>query len=474
MTRSLRIALTHSPSVGRRCRLLGATALSFGLLAGLAFAAPGKLDPGFGSGGVVVTATAPDAGADFQNGLAMQRDGKVVVGGSSDMGAASGGHQWRISRYTRTGDLDGSFGVGGTVTTSMSSAGGFDEHVWNLALGRGGKVVAGGDAVTATGGFDVALARFNSDGTLDMSFGTAGKVMTAVGPGTRRDRAHDVEVLADGKIVVAGFADMGPGAGGRNFMLARYNPDGTLDGSFGTGGIVITPVAPGDNNDIVTTNGLTIDPAGRIVVTGQANMGAGAGGVNSALARYLPDGSLDPSFGTGGIVTTAVASADNFDSHVAGAIDENGKIITAADADTGGFVFDLALLRYNPDGSLDASFGTGGKVTMNVGPGNTDDLLQDLVLQENGKILVGGGVAVTAVEVDGDFLVARYNPDGSPDQSFGTGGIVRTSTAPGTADDEIFEIALQSDGKLVAAGECVQPATGRDVCVARYKVGDAD
>jgi hypothetical protein len=96
MTRSLRIALTHSPSVGRRRRLLGATALSFGLLAGLAFAAPGKLDPGFGSGGVVVTATAPDAGADFQNGLAMQRDGKVVVGGSSDMGAASGGHQWRI------------------------------------------------------------------------------------------------------------------------------------------------------------------------------------------------------------------------------------------------------------------------------------------------------------------------------------------------------------------------------------------
>jgi uncharacterized delta-60 repeat protein len=203
-------------------------------------------------------------------------------------------------------------------------------------------------------------------------------------------------------------------------------------------------------------------------------MGAGAGGVNMALARYLASGSLDSSFGGDGIVTNALASADNFDSLVAAAIAENGKIVTAAAADTGGFVFDLALVRYNPDGSPDASFGAGGQVTMNVGPGNTDDLLQDLVLQESGKILVGGGVAATAVEVDADFLVARFNPDGSLDPSFGEGGIVKTSTAPGNADDEIFEIALQSDAKLIASGECVQASTGRDVCVARYKAGESE
>jgi uncharacterized delta-60 repeat protein len=466
-------------SIGRRVPHSKRTHLILGIVAaGLvvtaAAAAPGKLDPGFGNGGVVVNATAPGAGEDLQNGLAIQRDSRVVVGGSSDMGSGAGGHQWRISRYTRNGDLDGSFGAGGTVTTSMSSAGGFDEHVWNLTLDNDGKIVAAGDAVTATGGFDVALARFNADGTLDTSFGTGGKVTTAVGPETRRDRAHDVAVLDEGKIVVAGFADMGPGAGRRNFMLARYNPDGTLDSSFGPGGIVVTAVAPGDNNDVITTNGLTIDPAGRIVVTGQANMGSGAGGVNFALARYLPNGSLDSSFDGDGIVTTAVASGDNFDSLVSAAVDKDGKIITAGAADTGGFISDLALVRYNADGSLDASFGTGGTVTMNVGPGNTDDLLQDLVLQETGKILVGGGVAATAVEVDGDFLVARFNPDGSLDPSFGTSGIVKTSTAPSNADDEIFEIALQSDAKLVAAGECEQPATGRDVCVARYKAGEDD
>ncbi len=234
--------------------LAGLVVLAGVLFVTAAAAALGKLDPGFGNAGVTVTATAPGAGDDGQNGLAIQRDGRILVGGSSDMGDAAGGHQWRISRYTRSGELDGAFGAGGTVTTSMSSAGGFDEHVWNLALDDNGRIVAAGDAVTATGGFDVALARFNADGTLDTSFGTAGKVTTAVGPGTRRDRAHDVAVLADGKILVAGFADMGPGAGVRNFMLARYNPDGTLDGSFGSGGIVVTSVAPGDNSDVITTN----------------------------------------------------------------------------------------------------------------------------------------------------------------------------------------------------------------------------
>jgi uncharacterized delta-60 repeat protein len=448
--------------------------LAGALLTAAAAAAPGKLDPGFGTGGLVTTATAPGAGADFQNGLAIQRDGRILVGGSSDMGAAAGGHQWRISRYTHKGELDSSFGTGGTVTTSMSSAGGFDEHVWNLTLDRDGKIVAAGDAVTATGGFDVALARFNADGTLDTSFGTAGKVTTAIGPDTRRDRAHDVAVMDDGKIVVAGFADMGPGAGRRNFMLARYNPDGTLDGTFGSGGIVITRVAPGDNNDVVTTNGLTIADAGKFILSGQANMGAGAGGFNFALARYNPDGTLDGSFGSGGIVTTAVAPGDNFDTASSVAIHPAGKIVAGGVAESGGFVFDWALVRYNPDGSLDNSFGEGGKVTTNVGPGNSDDDEEELVIQSTGKILIGGSVAPTAVTVDSDFAIARYNDDGTLDGSFGSGGIVKTNTAAGNGSDEIYEIALLSDAKLIASGECDQAVTGRDVCVARYKAGEGD
>ena len=463
--------MTHRPR--RPAAALGAAAVA-AALAAAAFAAPGKLDPGFGDGGVVVTATAPDGGNDFQNGLVIQRDGMILVGGESDLGAAAGGLQWRITRYTRRGALDSSFGTGGTVTTSMSNAGGNDELIWELALQPDGKILAAGEAVTATGGFDVALARFNPDGTLDPSFGTGGKVTTAIGPDTRRDRAFEVAVVAGSTIVVAGFADMGPGAGRRNFMLARYNPNGSLGATFGSGGIVITRVAPGDNNDLITTNGLTIDSVGRIVVAGQANMGAGAGGVNSALARYNPDGSLDSTFDGDGIVTTAIAAGDDFDSFIAVTIDANGRILTGGGADAGGFVFDWTLARYSSDGSLDGSFGTGGKLTANLGPGNTDDDLEGIVIQPTGKILVGGSVAATAATVDSDFAVARYNPDGSLDTSFGSGGLVTTSTAAGNGSDEIYEVALQSDAKLVASGECDQPATGRDVCVARYKVGEDD
>jgi uncharacterized delta-60 repeat protein len=443
-------------------------------LAAVAAAAPGKLDPGFGNGGIVVTATAPGAGADFQNGLVVQSDGRIVVGGESDMGATAGGLQWRLLRYTHKGELDLSFGVGGTAMASMSGAGGVDEIVWDVALQPDGKIVAAGDAMTVAGGFDVALARFNPDGSLDGTFGSGGKVTTAIGPGTGFDRAFEVTVLDGGKILVAGFADMGPGAGRRNFMLARYNPDGALDGTFGSGGIVITRVAPGDNRDQVSTDGLTIDAVGRIVVGGAANMGGGAGGFDFAVARYLPDGTLDPSFDGDGVVTTPLASGDEFDIVISLAIDASGKILAAGVADQGGFVVDWALARYNTDGSLDPSFGSGGKVLTNLGSTNTDDDLEEVVIQSSGKILVGGSAAPTVVTIDSDFAVGRYNPDGSLDRSFGNGGIVLTNTGAGNGSDEIYGIALSSDAKLVVSGECDQTATGRDVCLARYKAGEDD
>jgi len=132
------------------------------LVVAVAAAAQGRLDPGFGNGGVVVTATGPAAGADFperpRNPTRRPDPRRRLF-----RHGAAGGHQWRISRYTHTGELDSSFGTGGTVTTSMSSADGIDEHVWTLTLDRDGKIVAAGDAVTTTGGFDVALARFNPD-----------------------------------------------------------------------------------------------------------------------------------------------------------------------------------------------------------------------------------------------------------------------------------------------------------------------
>ena len=133
----------------KRTSIPAILALAATFAVAVAAAAPGRLDPGFGTGGVVTTATAPGTGADFQNGMAIQTDRMILVGGESELGAAAGGFQWRISRYTHKGAVDTTFGNGGTVLTSMSSTGGFDELIWELALQPDGKIVAAGEAVTA-------------------------------------------------------------------------------------------------------------------------------------------------------------------------------------------------------------------------------------------------------------------------------------------------------------------------------------
>ena len=175
-------------------------------------------------------------------------------------------------------------------------------------------------------------------------------------------------------------------------------------------------------------------------------------------------------------MVTEVAPGNNWDVVFRVAIDPHGRILTVGDAYMGRAAggYDVALSRYRVDGTLDRSFGTGGIVTTNAGPGDSDDDVQGLAIQSSGKILVGGSAAPTAYLVDSDFMVARYNSDGSLDSSFGTGGIVTTPTGADGADDEIRDMALQIDSRLVASGACDQPATGRDVCLVRYNVGDVN
>ncbi|MFD9353440.1 delta-60 repeat domain-containing protein [Streptomyces sp. NPDC060031] len=234
-------------------------------------------------------ATAPGDGADFQNGLVVDGRRRIVVSGSSDLGPAGGGGRWRLQRFTPDGAVDRSFGHRGTVLTQMSGVGGDDEHLWRIALQPDGKIVAVGYAVTATGGEDFALARYLPDGRLDPSFGTGGRVFTALAPGAGDDEAQAVQVLGNGRIVVAGFAGTGADSSGRDLALARYLPDGRLDPSFGSGGLVVRDVAGGRDQ----FKAMTLDRRGRIVAVGSADLGAGAGGTSFAVARYRADGRPD-------------------------------------------------------------------------------------------------------------------------------------------------------------------------------------
>jgi uncharacterized delta-60 repeat protein len=363
-------------------------------------AAAGDLDPSFGNGGKVVT----DFGHKEQlQELVLQSDGKIVAAGYfSDGPDVTYPHDLLLARYHRDGSLDSSFGAGGSVTSHFINNGPLDSLA--LALQSNGKIVVAGTHIQTSS--DFGLARFNSDGSLDASFGTGGYVATDFGD---LEQAFAVAIQTDGKIIVGGLA-RGASTGG-DFALARYNSDGSLDAGFGTGGKVMTDFHGYDDK----TSALAILSSGKIIAAGQSN--DVATNFDFALAQYNPDGSLDSGFGTGGKVVTNFYNA--IDEVHALVIQGDGKIVTAGIAYGAPSQADFALVRYNSDGSLDSGFGTGGKVVTDFA--GTNDSALDLAIQSDGK-LIAVGFGVTTSPNYQQFAVVRYNGDGSLDSSFGTGG----------------------------------------------------
>jgi uncharacterized delta-60 repeat protein len=349
----------------------------------------GSLDTTFGRNGRV---TAPNGDADA---VVRQPDGKLVAAGTDD--------NFVVARYTPEGALDATFGVEGVVTTTFAEGLSFAAALVRRPDGK--LVVAGGTNSNSTDRQLVrafALARYNADGTLDQTFGDEGKVTTVVGPIASEARA--LVLQPDGKIVAAGRSDR-PGTedvGGVapvDFALARYNPDGSLDTTFGTGGMATTAVGPIDSAAFA----LLLQPDGKLVAGGYSfPRGGGPSGDNYrfALVRYNADGTLDQSFGRGGIVVTAVD--DGIDIVHALRRQPNGKIVAAGNAS--GAYFTFALARYTPDGVLDASFGHDGTVTtafrgMHGGA-------SALVGRPDGRLVAAGDVSAHALS--GRFALVRY------------------------------------------------------------------
>jgi uncharacterized delta-60 repeat protein len=338
------------------------------------------------------------------------------------------------------GDLDPSFGTGGKVTASGSLP-------FAMAMQADGKIVTAG--YTGIGSQTVfGLARFTSTGALDPTFGSGGEVATAIG--SSYDVANAVAIQSDGRILAVGQSSNGSNA---DFALVRYTTSGALDPSFGSGGKVTTPVL--SSNDIAEA--VAVQSDGKIIAAGGAFDGSY---YDVALARYTGAGALDPTFGSGGTVVTAIGP--RADAAFAVAVRPDGKILIAGVAYKGTNRLDFALVRYTSAGALDPSFGSGGKVTTNFGSG-TRDLARAIALQPDGKIVVAGYSANPAVR---DFALARYGASGGLDPTFGSNGKVVTATAIG--DDQANAVALQTDGKIVAAGSSVQ-GSGADFAVARYE-----
>ena len=348
------------------------------------------------------------------------------------------GEDFAVARYNADGTLDTTFGAGGRVRTDFPGLAAVPSAV---VIQADGKIVVAGGAFplfTFLGNFE--LVRYNPNGSLDRSFGNGGIVTTTFPEGSY---ASAVALQPDGKIVAAGtvFVNFIPGeSSDTDFALARYNPDGTPDATFGNGGQVSTDFV-GLEDDAFS---VLIQPDGKIVAVGSANDPATF--YDFAAARYLSSGAIDTTFGVGGKVQTDFGDR-NFDRARSASLQPDGRIVAAGFAiSQSGGVQNFAVARYTSNGILDTTFSRDGKTQIDFG--NCCQSATKVLLQSDGKIITVGGSNGESSE--DDFLLARLSPRGSLDNTFGIGGQVRTSF--GDLNGGANGAALQSDGKIVAVG----------------------
>jgi uncharacterized delta-60 repeat protein len=274
-------------------------------------------------------------------------------------------------------------------------------------------------------------------GTLDTSFGNGGIAITSF---SAYAAAGAMVVQPDGKIIAAGLSsDNADGSGMTSFSLARYNVNGMLDSSFGNGGKVVTSLGPGH----AYAASVALQSDGKIVAAGSYDTGV-PNGVACALVRYNADGTVDTGFGVGGSVL-AVRSDGVFMACAAVAVQADGKIVTAATS----FAYSV-VLRLNADGSRDLSFGVAGEV---LTPCGRSCLAHAVMLQPDGKIVVVvSGYVILPLTYQVTFVVTRYDANGALDQGFGVGGFATSPKLP-SAQADATNAVLQSDGKIVMVGQ---------------------
>ena len=419
----------------RRFGLLLASAATALLLASaVALAYPGDLDLSFSGDGKVVTDFAPpeDPRDDEALDVVIQPDGKIISAGYAQTMTDTA---FALARYNEDGTLDASFGTEGKVTSDVAAN--WRDRVVALGLQSDGKIIAAGESYNPSQNTTTyVLARYNTNGSLDGTF--AGDGFAEMAFGCCSAELNAVAIQTDDKIVVGGRSYAG------EFLVARYDKDGTLDTTFDQDGVVRTDLTPNVDDWQTSVFSLALQADGKIVAAGPTNPGSYT---DFGLARYNTDGSLDNSFDGDGKLISYITSKD--DAALAVVIQDDGKVIAGGRAgsySTGG------LARYNPDGSFDTSFGTSGKVVAS-GIG----VVWDSALEPDGKILA-------ATDYSSKPLV-RYKAGGTYDTTFQATGSGEVGYYP--------SLALQSDGKPVLAGFTSRNGYN-DFKLARYMGGSDD
>lgn len=417
-------------------------------LTSLVFAQDGTLDTSFDTDGKVITDFSQ--ANNYAESVAIQSDGKIIVVGTAYNGT---NRDFAITRYNSDGSLDATFNGNGKLITDIINDfwGGGQDEAQDVAIQSDGKIVVVG-WTSSSDGFDYfAVVRYNSDGSLDNTFSGDGMTITYFGADIQQ--ATGVKIQPDGKIVVVGhLEDYSSGTAIYDFAVARYNTDGSLDNSFDGDGTLTTDFNNGGND---LAEDVVIQSDGKIIVVGRTDDYIDG---DIALVRYNSDGSLDTSFDTDGKLTTDFGAG--YDYGYAVALQTDGKILVSGQVADASFD-NFGLVRYNNDGSLDTSFDTDGKVLTNF---TSYSYGYDIAIQPDGKILVGGTTYNPTLSKD-VFAVAKYNTDGSLDTSFDTDG--KTTASFNSNDNTGKGIAIQSDGKIILAGKSYN-GNNDDFAVLRY------
>ena len=394
------------------------TFTKLGLVLGLVvpssvFAAAGDLDVTFGSSGKVTTTIGTTK-------LGVQpADGKLLVLGT--------GLDFRIARYYPDGVLDTTFGVSGVVTTDIDSiryniSGNSVEEAFDIAVQADGKILVAGyywnqsppPGQPSTD--DIVVVRYNSNGSIDTTFGTNGVAIASVLKSglAIHDRGYALAVQSNGAIVVTGEYMQDSNVG--DFVTVRFTSSGVMDTTFASTGYKITSLS--SSQDVARDVAIQAD--GKIVVVGDKSS---TGTISFGVVRYNTNGTADTTFGPSGIRTVNFASSSTNRAYGV-AIQSNGKLVVGGQSYTTATNSDFAAARFNTNGTLDSTFDSDGKVTTNFGAA---EIAADVMIQADGKIVMVGNAG------SGTGL-ARYNTNGSLDTTFGSGGKVTNTTVSGAVD----------------------------------------
>ena len=343
------------------------------------------------------------------------------------------------------GELDPTFGTNGIVETEFAQY--YDEEIKEMLIQPDGKIVLCGTDYVDT--YDVMLLRYNADGSADSNFGIDGKATFHYGESFTANYGVAVVLQQDGKFIIAAYSETQPGI---SFNCLRVHADGSLDSSFGENGVVTVFI---DDYDAIA-NDVLLQPDGKIIVTGHANVNAA--GEDMAAIRMHPDGTLDDTFGANGVVSNLNNVCGV--SYTNCALQSDGKILISGYGSTqGDHVF--CLMRLNEDGNLDNTFNEDGiQMTTISGYYNHP---QAILLQPDGKILLAGYAGAAASSVNPAMV--RYTSTGNLDPTFAVNGIFLDTSTPGS--DWISDVCLQPDGKILTCGLTTQSDGGWDFVVMR-------